>query len=346
MSMHALQASFPWVTDRGPEASAAKRAAVEEMLRDPKCARWTDRRIADACNVGHPYVGRVRAEISPDAASELRVSKNGSLRKRQEKNASSPRFESLATIRSTRRHRAFLHASWTTLTKPRAKRHLRVVDDVDDLDLDRPRTRAECVDGPRPCPWVSCKHHLFLEENAGALLYNFGNKEPHELDPENSCALDIADKGGVSLSDIGALMNVTREAVRQTEVRAIARIDSARRFRGTAARVVGEFVEVESEGGPRRPTRSWALEQMPAETESDEEVESEEPPARISFFSESERADELVPDSVWSMFSRWQTTRGFDCRSPNSKRVSAWHEQRRRAKAEKAEAARAKAGGK
>ena len=27
----------------------------------------------------------------------------------------------------------------------------------------RPLTRAECKDGPRPCPWVSCRHHLLLE---------------------------------------------------------------------------------------------------------------------------------------------------------------------------------------
>ena len=27
----------------------------------------------------------------------------------------------------------------------------------------RPITRADCIDGPRPCPWVSCRHHLLLE---------------------------------------------------------------------------------------------------------------------------------------------------------------------------------------
>ena len=28
----------------------------------------------------------------------------------------------------------------------------------------RPKTRAECVGGPRPCPFVSCKCHLYLDE--------------------------------------------------------------------------------------------------------------------------------------------------------------------------------------
>src|ERR1700722_4277914 len=27
---------------------------------------------------------------------------------------------------------------------------------------ERPRSRSECSDAPRPCPFVSCKHHLFL----------------------------------------------------------------------------------------------------------------------------------------------------------------------------------------
>ena len=25
---------------------------------------------------------------------------------------------------------------------------------------DRPRTRADCLKGPRPCPWIMCRHHL------------------------------------------------------------------------------------------------------------------------------------------------------------------------------------------
>lgn len=29
--------------------------------------------------------------------------------------------------------------------------------------LQRPKTRADCRDAVRPCPWVSCRHHLFFE---------------------------------------------------------------------------------------------------------------------------------------------------------------------------------------
>lgn len=54
----------------------------------------------------------------------------------------------------------------------------------------------------------------------------------------------------------------------------------------------------------------------------DEADAVEEPPARVSFFDAG--ADALVADSVWSMFSRWQTSRGFDCRSEKSKRMTEW----------------------
>lgn len=31
------------------------------------------------------------------------------------------------------------------------------------LTVPRPKTRSECRDEARPCPWVSCRHHLLLE---------------------------------------------------------------------------------------------------------------------------------------------------------------------------------------
>lgn len=41
---------------------------------------------------------------------------------------------------------------------------LRVLDDTSDVEHhERPRTRADCENGERPCPWVSCKMHLLLD---------------------------------------------------------------------------------------------------------------------------------------------------------------------------------------
>lgn len=87
----------------------------------------------------------------------------------------------------------------------------------------RPRTRGECQNGPRPCPWVSCAHHLYLEVNdSGSLKFNHPHLEPWEL-PE-TCALDVADAGGATLERVGELVNLTRERVRQIEVRAARRL--------------------------------------------------------------------------------------------------------------------------
>src|SRR5687768_4676303 len=41
-------------------------------------------------------------------------------------------------------------------------------------DTERPQTRAECQGVPRPCPYVSCSHHLYLDVNpaSGAIKLN------------------------------------------------------------------------------------------------------------------------------------------------------------------------------
>lgn len=90
-----------------------------------------------------------------------------------------------------------------------------------DLESLRPRHRSECVNGPRPCIFVSCKHHLFLDVNprTGSVKLNFPDKELWEL-PE-TCSLDVADRGGITLEEVGEIMNLTRERVRQVETRGI-----------------------------------------------------------------------------------------------------------------------------
>lgn len=96
-------------------------------------------------------------------------------------------------------------------------------DEDDDIEEQRPKTRGECCDGPRPCPWVSCKYNLFLDvERTGSIKFNFRHLEPEEM--VESCVLDIADKGGVILNDVGRAMNVTRERIRQLEAAAIRKL--------------------------------------------------------------------------------------------------------------------------
>jgi len=92
------------------------------------------------------------------------------------------------------------------------------------LETARPRTRADCANAPRPCIFVSCRHHLYLDVNprTGSVKLNFPDKELWEL--PDTCALDVADRGGITLEDVGVIMNLTRERVRQVEARGIRRM--------------------------------------------------------------------------------------------------------------------------
>ncbi len=91
----------------------------------------------------------------------------------------------------------------------------------------RPKTRADCVNGPRPCLFVSCKHNLYLDVNpeTGSIKLNFPDKEIWEL--KETCALDVAEKGGITLEEVGEIMNLTRERIRQVETRGLMKLREA-----------------------------------------------------------------------------------------------------------------------
>jgi hypothetical protein len=94
--------------------------------------------------------------------------------------------------------------------------------------VQRPQMREDCKDGERPCPFVSCKHHLYLDVSArtGAIKLNFPDLEVWEM--TETCALDIADRGGATLEEVGAIMNLTRERIRQVEVKGLAKLQALR----------------------------------------------------------------------------------------------------------------------
>lgn len=93
------------------------------------------------------------------------------------------------------------------------------------VDVPRPTSRAECRSAEmRPCPWVACKHHLYLDINpeTGSIKINFPDLEPWEL--KHTCALDVAEQGGITLEEVGEIMNLTRERIRQVEVRGLLKL--------------------------------------------------------------------------------------------------------------------------
>jgi hypothetical protein len=95
-----------------------------------------------------------------------------------------------------------------------------------EVEMHKPATRGECSNTARPCPFVSCRHHLYLDVSprTGSIKINFPDLEVWQLPV--SCALDIAEAGGCTLEAVGDIMNLTRERVRQLEVRALARLEA------------------------------------------------------------------------------------------------------------------------
>ncbi len=136
-----------------------------------------------------------------------------------------------------------------------------------DEEVQRPTSRAECVEGARPCPFVSCQHHLYLDVSArtGAIKVNFPDLDVWEM--SETCALDIADRGGTTLEEVGAIMNLTRERIRQVELKGLAKLAALRDMEA-----LRDYVDE----GPMGKRRLPVLATEPAEEEEeDEEAEPE-----------------------------------------------------------------------
>jgi hypothetical protein len=138
-----------------------------------------------------------------------------------------------------------------------------------EMDVERPATRADCKDGCRPCPFVSCKHHLYLDVNArtGAIKLNFPDLEVWEM--SETCALDVADRSAATLEETGGIMNLTRERIRQLEVTGLAKLAAVRDLR--------ELVDGEGDSKKRRlPLAPSAAEARTGDDDGDDEDEGED----------------------------------------------------------------------
>jgi hypothetical protein len=105
----------------------------------------------------------------------------------------------------------------------------------------RPRIWEDCKDLPGPCPWVSCRHHLYLEVDpeTRTIKLNFPGKEVDEL--EETCSLRKAadgsidggfSGGGQTLERTGELLNLTLERARQVQVVALEKVRETGVFDG------------------------------------------------------------------------------------------------------------------
>jgi hypothetical protein len=168
--------------------------------------------------------GREGDETSMPGQDEPEVRTEGAL-------ALAPSEESEHVTREQRRSRRKRAVRARTISVKRmTKRELEMgrmlYPDVDDVM--KPKAREECQGGERPCPFVSCKHHLYLDVSArtGAIKLNFPDLEVWEMN--ETCALDVADRGGTTLEEVGAIMNLTRERIRQVEVKGLAKLEALR----------------------------------------------------------------------------------------------------------------------
>lgn len=86
-----------------------------------------------------------------------------------------------------------------------------------ELESYRPKRRSECGI-ERPCPFVGCKYHLFLDvSDSGSIIFNHPDKEVWDM--ETSCVLDVVEQSctGLTLEQVGDVFNLTRERIRQIE---------------------------------------------------------------------------------------------------------------------------------
>jgi len=94
--------------------------------------------------------------------------------------------------------------------------------------VERPRTRDECP-GCRPCPFVGCKWNTYLDvQRTGMIRFSRDGFEPWDVPPSTSCVLDVVERGGVTLEEVGAAMAMTRERARQLQDSAIEKLKAAR----------------------------------------------------------------------------------------------------------------------
>lgn len=78
----------------------------------------------------------------------------------------------------------------------------------------------------RPCKWTSCRHHLWAEwERPGRRWYP-GHRPPSRVVEHSTetCALDLAERGGMGRDEVARVMGVTPERVRQEEETAVRKL--------------------------------------------------------------------------------------------------------------------------
>jgi hypothetical protein len=76
----------------------------------------------------------------------------------------------------------------------------------------------------RPCVFAACKYSLYLDvSETGSIILNFPHLEPGQMPADRSCALDLSERGSMTLEEVAVVTNLTRERIRQVELKALRR---------------------------------------------------------------------------------------------------------------------------
>lgn len=188
-------------------------------------------------------------------------------------------------------------------------RRLAVLGQLADAQLDevgpvtRPVTRGDCVDGERPCPFVSCRHHLYLDVAplTGSIKFNFPDIDVDQL--AETCSLDVADRGAVSSDSVGVLLNLTRVRVGQLELMAFSRMK-------------GELRDLAPEGAnpdaphQQRAPRAYETSLSVVEPAAPSADEPDERETEVRFIGHAWRAD-LLDDERATDAALWRAWRTY-----------------------------------
>ena len=93
----------------------------------------------------------------------------------------------------------------------------------------KPVTRQECKSSHRPCPWISCQFHMFWCVNQIDRILQYlpdHTIADIALSLSQTCVLDVTDTGEKTLEEIGDILQVSRERIRQIEEGAINKISA------------------------------------------------------------------------------------------------------------------------
>ena len=110
-----------------------------------------------------------------------------------------------------------------------------------------------------------------VSARTGAIKLNFPDLEVWEM--SETCALDVADRGGTTLEEVGAIMNLTRERIRQVEVKGLAKLQALKDMMA-----LRDYVDEGPVGKRRLPVLTAARDEEEEETpevDADDEVEAE-----------------------------------------------------------------------